>query len=350
MDLTGDNKSTSSCQNTTESSVKATHGSWLYSHRNKGYNNFMASQKHNKMMLTSKSIGNKIALARKKINLSQSKLAQQVSISPQAVGKWERGESLPDITLLNRLAEILKVDLNYFSDSFQANEVEPSTYETCNKQIVETPIPTSRKNLDSNWDMSHGNWVDSDFSGLKNLKEKFSSSNMKNCKFMNSDLSGLILGKNNIELCDFSGSTIKDSKIQFSNLLNNQFNNCSFSDAELFKSNIENCNFTEADFSGAEILESNLDNNTVNEVVWKFNKFIKTNIGNITFTGTFEDCHFEYCSFYRIKFENAIILNTFFKYNERFKKVQFVNCKVDRITYAFLKNNQANLTDITIIS
>ena len=43
------------------------------------------------------------------------------------------------------------------------------------------------------------------------------------------------------------------------------------------------------------------------------------------------------------------ILNTFFKFNERFKKVQFVNCSVDKITYAFLKSNQANLTGITVL-
>jgi len=313
-------------------------------------NNFVASQKQNIMMLNSKSIGNKIAVARKKINLSQAELAQQVSISPQAVGKWERGESMPDITTLNRLAEILKVDLNYFSDSFQVIDAETKAYESFKKQTVETPKPKSRNDLDWNWDMSQGNWIDADFSGLKNLKEKFSSSNIKNCKFVNSDLSGMILGKNNIERCDFSDSDIRDSKIQSSNLLNNQFNKCSFIDAEFFKSNIEKCNFSGADFSGAEILESNLESNAVNDVVWKFTKFLKSNISNINFTGTFEDCHFEHCSFYGVKFENAIILNTFFKYNGRFKKVQFVNCKVDSITYAFLKNNQANLEGITIIS
>jgi uncharacterized protein YjbI with pentapeptide repeats len=301
-------------------------------------------------MLNSKSIGNKIAAARKKINLSQVELAQQVSISPQAVGKWERGESMPDITTLDRLAEILKVDLNYFSDSFKNNEVKTITYEAINKQAVETSIPKSRNNLDWNWDMSQGNWVDADFSGLKNLKERFSSSNMKNCKFMSSDLSGLILGKNNIELCDFSGSDIRGSKIQSSNLLNNQFNKCAFIDAQLFKSNIEKCIFSEADFSGAEIQESNLESNDVNDVVWKLTKFIEANISNITFTGIMKDCHFEHCSFYGTKFENATILSTFFKYNERFKKVQFVNCKVDSITYAFLKNNHANLTGIAIIS
>jgi uncharacterized protein YjbI with pentapeptide repeats len=256
---------------------------------------------------------------------------------------------MPDISTLNRLAEILKVDLNYFSDNFQASEAEKTTFKDFKEQTEKVTTPKSKKNLDWNWDMSQGNWVDADFSGLKNLKEKFSSSNMKNCKFLNSDLSGLILAKNNIELCDFSGSDIRDSKIQSSNLLNNQFNKCSLIDAEFFKSNIEKCDFSDSDFSGAEIVESNLESITVNEVVWNLTRFLKANISNITFTGSFENCHFEHCSFYRVKFENATILNTFFKYNDRFKKVEFVNCKVDSITYAFLKNNQANLDDITII-
>ncbi len=301
------------------------------------------------MMLNSKSIGNKIAAARKRINLSQAELAKQVLISPQAVGKWERGESMPDITTLIRIAEILGVDLNYFSHNLTSEEGTTTLIEKPDQQTVEIQRTNQRIKFDWNWDMSQGNWSDADFSGLKNLKDKFSSSNIKSCKFLNADLSGLTLGNNNIELCDFSGSDIRDSKIQSSNLLNNQFNACSFIDAELYRSNIEKCNFSEADFSGTEILESNLENITVNDVVWKFTKFKKTNISSVTFSGFFEDCHFEHCSFYGVKFEDATILNTFFKYNDRFKKVQFVNCRVDSITFAFLKNNQANLTGITII-
>lgn len=300
-------------------------------------------------MLNSKSIGNKIALARKKMNLSQAELAQRVSISPQAVGKWERGESMAHISTLNRLAEILLVDLNYFSDSFQGYEIESTLQESFSKKSEEIHTLTPKKNFDWQWDMSKGNWADADFSGLKNLKEKFSSSNMKNCKFMNSDLSGLLLGKNNIERCDFSGSEIRNSKIQSSNLLNNQFNKCSLVDAVLFKSNVEKCNFVETDFSGAEIVDSNLESNDVSGVVWKFTKFLRSNMSNMIFTGVLEDCHFEHCAFYGVKFENATILNSFFKYNEKFRKVQFVNCKADSITYAFLKNNQANLTGITLM-
>ncbi len=69
-------------------------------------------------------IGNKIAEARKKINISQAQLAERLFISPQAVGKWERGESFPDIITFNRLAKTLGVDLNYFSDDLQSGGTE----------------------------------------------------------------------------------------------------------------------------------------------------------------------------------------------------------------------------------
>jgi transcriptional regulator with XRE-family HTH domain len=69
--------------------------------------------------METKIIGNKIAEARKQLNMSQAQLAERLFISPQAVGKWERGESMPDITTFGRMAKILGVDLNYFSANSQ---------------------------------------------------------------------------------------------------------------------------------------------------------------------------------------------------------------------------------------
>ena len=83
----------------------------------------------NQQTLNTKSIGNKIAEARKKINISQAQLAERLFISAQAVGKWERGESMPDIITFNRLAEILGVDLNYFSESLQSAATETAPAE-----------------------------------------------------------------------------------------------------------------------------------------------------------------------------------------------------------------------------
>ena len=96
-------------------------------------------------MLTTMIIGNKIAEARKRINISQAHLAERLFISAQAVGKWERGESMPDIITFNRLAEILGVDLNYFSEGFKSearesdiHRVEPG--ESLFKQPHDLPL------------------------------------------------------------------------------------------------------------------------------------------------------------------------------------------------------------------
>lgn len=51
-------------------------------------------------MLTAKMIGSKIAEARKKTNITQAQIGRLLFVSPQAVGKWERGQSLPDIPTL----------------------------------------------------------------------------------------------------------------------------------------------------------------------------------------------------------------------------------------------------------
>ena len=302
------------------------------------------------MMLQSKSIGNKIATARKKANLSQAELARQISISAQAVGKWERGESLPDIVTLNRLAEIFDLDLNYFSESSSVGNPELLQIPSSPFPVEEAPVFKEKKRFGWNWNMSSGNWEDADFSGLKNLQEKFSSSNIKNCKFQHSDLSGLILASNNIEKSDFSDSDIRNSKIQSSNLLSNQFGNCSFIDAQFIKNNIGKCDFSGADFSGAEFNGVNFEHNMIEQAVWKFTSFKGSGIADIIFEGNIEDCHFENCSFYNVSFKNAILTNTFFKYNRKLNRVQFIDCKVDSLTYAFLKTGKANLTGITLLA
>lgn len=294
------------------------------------------------MMLNSKSIGNKIAEARKKNNLSQSELAQQVAISAQAVGKWERGESMPDISTLNRLAEILGVDLNYFSDSFQSVETIEANTEKPLQPIIDKPKKSP------GWNMSESNWENLDFSGLKNLQEKFSSSNIKNCKFIGSDLSELLLKGNNIDGCDFSGSEIINSTFQRSNIANNSFKNCSLKNTEFTGSFITGCDFTNADLTDVVIKSGGFEKSIVTDTIWNRTSFIAIRIANVIFEGNIDDCVFERCSFSKVTFQNATLTNTFFKYNV-LKRIVFINCRADRMTYELLKHGKADLTEIALI-
>jgi len=301
------------------------------------------------MMLNSTFIGNKIAEARKKNDLSQAELANKISISPQAVGKWERGESMPDITTLNRLAEMFGVDLNYFSDSFQSATNEKQNEKHSIGTSIEQSNGEPKKRFDWNWDMSNGNWVDADFSGLKDLKDKFSSSNIKNCKFIKSDLSGLTLKGNAIADCDFSQSDIRNGKIYASEISKSTFKETSLIDTEIQQSEIKNCNFDNSNLSGAEFINSNFQKNSIENAVLKHTSFKNIGFSEITFGANIEDCSFENCSFKGVKFINTTIVNTFFKHNRKFNKVEFIDCNVDKLTFAFLKSNGAKLEGITII-
>ncbi len=68
-------------------------------------------------------IGEKIRHYRLEKNMTQEKLAEELSLSFQAISKWERNESLPDVTIISRLSQILGVscdalltDHNYFQE------------------------------------------------------------------------------------------------------------------------------------------------------------------------------------------------------------------------------------------
>jgi len=293
--------------------------------------------------METKMIGNKIAEARKKLNISQAQLAEQLFISAQAVGKWERGESMPDIVTLNRLAEILGVDLNYFSAGSRPETTEIASDESSDKLSAEMP----ERRL--SWDMSRGNWVDADFSGLKNLHEKFSGSNMQRCKFIGSDLSGLLLKGNHVVGCDFSGSDFSSSHIRGSHLDSNIFKDCVLKEAEFSGSHISGCDFSGADLSGAMIKSCDFQKNTIANVRWSRTSFHGTSLTDIVFEGTLEDCYFENCAFKKVTFQNSTITNTFFK-SRSLKRIQLIDCQVDQMTYAFLKNGKADVSGITLLT
>ena len=59
-------------------------------------------------MFKMKEIGRRIAEARRAAGLTQPDLAEKMGISFQAVSNWERGESMPDISLLPDLAAVLE--------------------------------------------------------------------------------------------------------------------------------------------------------------------------------------------------------------------------------------------------
>lgn len=67
--------------------------------------------------------GQLIEKYRKEKNLTQVELADKLGVSKSAISKWENGNNLPDITLLEPLSEILGIDkLLLFTSEYEAKE------------------------------------------------------------------------------------------------------------------------------------------------------------------------------------------------------------------------------------
>ncbi len=68
-------------------------------------------------------------------NLTQEDVADYLSVTPQSVSKWERGESYPDITFLPALANIFEtsIDILIGMDTIRAEETRYNIHKTANE-------------------------------------------------------------------------------------------------------------------------------------------------------------------------------------------------------------------------
>lgn len=64
-------------------------------------------------------------------SMTQLELAEKLNYSDKAVSKWERGESIPDITVLLQIARMYGVTLDYLVNTHK--EAEPSHIKMSNK-------------------------------------------------------------------------------------------------------------------------------------------------------------------------------------------------------------------------
>ncbi|MBI2416576.1 MAG: pentapeptide repeat-containing protein [Ignavibacteriales bacterium] len=310
-------------------------------------------------MLETKIIGKKITEARKKINISQAKLAQLLSISSQAVGKWERGESMPDITTFNRLAEILGVDLNYFSNSFNVSATEmtpaePSDNKTGQGSAI-LPTPSDRQVLNN---LSARDLSNSDFAGIVAHKGEFFANILRNSDFSGADLTGSL------------------------------FKSCHAQDINFNRTNLTDCNFSILDLSDASFLESILLRTYFSISRLDGAKFIKVKLTDVSMIKcdlrkvVFESCTFDGVNFEKsdmrglcldgqaftdVKFDNAALNDVTFKgatlknvsfrapyaitnkYYRTIKTIRFEGAMIDKLTYAALNGAGADLSKVIII-
>lgn len=87
-------------------------------------------------------IGKQIRALRMKKSVRQDELADYLGISAQAVSKWETDASLPDVTLLPRIAVYFGVtidELFRLPDEEQMNRIENALNENCKSCAIDAP-------------------------------------------------------------------------------------------------------------------------------------------------------------------------------------------------------------------
>ena len=62
--------------------------------------------------MTEETMGKRISSHRKRLNLTQDALAEQLGVTAQAVSKWENDQSCPDIAMLPRIARVFGISVD----------------------------------------------------------------------------------------------------------------------------------------------------------------------------------------------------------------------------------------------
>ncbi|MDF2674388.1 MAG: transcriptional regulator, family [Clostridiales bacterium] len=74
---------------------------------------------------------------RKERGLTQEELAVRFGVTPQAISKWERGTSYPDIDLLCSIGKIMDCSLDYLLDIEVKNNLIESNDEVAQKRLLQ---------------------------------------------------------------------------------------------------------------------------------------------------------------------------------------------------------------------
>lgn len=99
-------------------------------------------------------IGQKITEYRRKLNITQAQLGKELNISAQAISKWERNLSEPDIATLNKMAKYFNISLSDLIDETEKTKINKEDKGLNEKQITNNNFFVSdkkenKKNKDS---------------------------------------------------------------------------------------------------------------------------------------------------------------------------------------------------------
>ena len=90
-------------------------------------------------------IGNFIANKRKEKNMTQQELADKLGVTDRAIGNWENGRRMPDISIMKELCDVLDITINELIEGKELSQSEEQTL--ADKNIIS--ILTTKSKLEN---------------------------------------------------------------------------------------------------------------------------------------------------------------------------------------------------------
>lgn len=310
--------------------------------------------------METKMIGSKIAKARKEMKMSQAQLAELLFISPQAVGKWERGESIPDIITFNRLAEILGVDLNYFSENFSsvAASTPADAVRSAESSEISALHTTGRASAQERpllVNFSASNLPESDFAGVTAHTMKFTASALRGSNFAGADLTGSSFVASDVRAANFDEANLTDCVLSILDLTGASFNKTILVRTEFNKSELTGARFADTTLVDVKLTMSDLRKTTFENCVFDGVDFEYSDLRALCLDGqTFIGVKFNKAALNETTFRGATLRNVSFhsayaltnKYYRAIKTICFDGATMDKLTYASLKGMGADLSKV----
>lgn len=315
--------------------------------------------------METKTIGNKIAQARKEQSMSQAQLADQLFISAQAVGKWERGESVPDIIMVSKLANILGVDLNYFSGHTQPGQNERGSKSIAgNAPTPEATAPEAKNTLKvsvESRDLTNFNGsdlIESDFAGVTAHKRKFSGSVLRRANFADADITGSSFFASDVSEANFDEANLTDCTLSASDLTDASFTQSILVRTEFSTSGLIRTKFSNTKLVDVKVTKTDLRETIFENCIFEGVSFIYSDLSGLCFNGqTFNNVQFHNTVLKDVSFNGATLRNVSFratfaltnKYYRAIKTIHFDGAMMDKLTYAALKGIGADLSKVTFL-
>lgn len=87
---------------------------------------------------------------REELSITQNEVAEYLNISPQSVSKWERGESLPSVEYLPKLAELFYCKIDDLFDKFPYRIIREDEFFKALKENTEKSIENAKQMVKNN--------------------------------------------------------------------------------------------------------------------------------------------------------------------------------------------------------